>query len=200
MRKSNILVTVASVLLCIAASVTAETGRKVCSREVINAEWRFYKGEPSGSPEQSSYDDSQWDKVGLPHCFNLPWFIDEQVGFGGMGWYRKQFKLDEADTSRLIFLEFEGVFQHCWVYMNGTLVGEHKGGYTGFCIDITEAVVFNNSNNVLAVKVSAEWDATIAPRAGDHIFSGGIYRDVCIVTKDPLHIRNNGRLHASCVL
>ncbi len=163
------------------------------TKEFINSGWKFIKGDPAGSPEQISYDDSKWASISIPHCFNIPWFINDKVNFGGKGWYRKHFTVsDSIDTLDNVYIEFEGVFQHCWVYVNGKLVGEHKGGYTGFEFDITKEVKFKQQDNVLAVKVSGEWDATIAPRAGDHIFTAGIYRDVYLVTKFPVHVKYNG--------
>ena len=64
--------------------------------------------------------------------------------------------------------------------------GTHKGGYTGFSYDITRNL--QAGDNVIAVRLDASWNAQVAPRAGEHIFSGGIYRDVYIVVTDPLHV------------
>ena len=164
-----------------AAAVTDRT------REVFNTGWKYYSGTPSGTPQATSYNDSSWTGVNLPHCFNQPYNIATSVNFGGQGWYRKTFNVDSAVSSSRMFIEFEGVFLHCWVYVNGTLVGEHKGGYTGFSYDITPQIVFGGSN-VIAVRVSSDWDPQIAPRDGDNNFIGGIYRDVYLVTTNPLHV------------
>jgi beta-galactosidase len=40
----------------------------------------------------------------------------------------------------------------------------------------------------VAVQVNNNWNAQLAPRAGDHTFSGGLYRDVNMVVTDPLHV------------
>ena len=78
------------------------------------------------------------------------------------------------------------MFQVAELFVNGKRIGEHKGGYTGFTFDITDAV--KTGDNVVAVRVNNNWDARLAPRAGEHTFSGGIYRDVRLVVTDPVHV------------
>jgi hypothetical protein len=70
--------------------------------------------------------------------------------------------------------------------VNGKSIGRHLGGYTGFSFDVTGAVA--TGDNVVAVQLNNSWNAQLAPRGGDHQFSGGIYRDVNLVVTDPLHV------------
>jgi beta-galactosidase len=124
--------------------------------------------------------------VGLPHSASIPFFIDDSA-YVGWTWYRKHLTIDGAYSGKQVFVEFEAAFQHAWVYVNGTLVGEHKGGYTGFTYNVTPQVIFGQ-DNVIAVRLSNLWDAAIAPRAGDAWFHNGIYRDVSLVITNPLHV------------
>src|SRR4029077_5355236 len=101
-----------------------------------------------------------------------------------------------------VFLEFDGVFQVAEVFVNGERTGEHRGRSTGFAIDITEFI--QTSDNLVAVRVNNNWNPQLAPRAGEHIFSGGIYRDVYLLMTHPLRIgsqwidvREVSREHAS---
>jgi beta-galactosidase/beta-glucuronidase len=41
---------------------------------------------------------------------------------------------------------------------------------------------------VIAVRVNNLWNGQLNPRAGEHVFSGGIYRDVSLVTTAPIHV------------
>lgn len=41
---------------------------------------------------------------------------------------------------------------------------------------------------MIAVRVNNLWQATLAPRGGEHVFSGGIYRNVRLVKKHPVHL------------
>ena len=154
------------------------------SRANFNADWRFKLG-PSEGAQASSFDDAGWEQVGLPHSFSTPYFRAPAF-YTGDGWYRKTFTLAAIGSERRLSLEFEGAFQDAIVYVNGREVAHHRGGYTGFPVDITEAV--QPGRNVVAVKVNNEWNATLAPRAGEHVFSGGLYRDVWLVSTDAIHV------------
>ncbi|HEY8932275.1 MAG TPA: glycoside hydrolase family 2 TIM barrel-domain containing protein [Rariglobus sp.] len=155
----------------------------------INREWRFTLGDVKGA-EATDFDDGAWSAVGLPHSFSLPYFGSTSF-YTGYGWYRKTLDLPERLRGRRFFLEFEGVFQVAEIFLNGRKVGEHRGGYTGFSVDVTDAAK-PGATNVLAVRVNNLWDARLAPRAGEHVFSGGIYRDVFLVVKNPLHVAWQG--------
>ena len=155
----------------------------------INAGWKFTKGDVSGA-EATAFNDAAWSSVGLPHSASIPFFIDD-IAYIGWVWYRKHVTVDAQYSSRKVFIDFEAAFQHAWVYINGQLVGEHKGGYTGFTYDITPYILFGQ-DNVCAVRLSNLWDAAIAPRAGDAWFHAGLYRDVSLVITDQLHVARLG--------
>ncbi|HET9645162.1 MAG TPA: hypothetical protein VFP68_17810 [Burkholderiaceae bacterium] len=104
----------------------------------------------------------------------------------GHGWYRKHLDLPQSSRGKRITVEFDGVFQDAVVWVNGHEAGRHVGGYTGFSIDITPYA--KPGRNLLAVHVNNEWSARVAPRSGEHVFSGGIYRSVRLVTTDPVHV------------
>lgn len=72
------------------------------------------------------------------------------------------------------------------VFVNGVAVGRHRGGYTRFPVDITRAVP--PGKNVIVVRVNNKWNPTIAPRADEHVFSGGLYRDVWLTATDAVHV------------
>lgn len=54
-------------------------------------------------------------------------------------WYHRSFEVQKLETSRLL-LHFEAVDYSATVWVNGTFVGSHQGGFTPFEFDITEAV------------------------------------------------------------
>jgi beta-galactosidase len=155
----------------------------------MNQTWKFTKGD-NASYQAVGFDDNSWSSVGLPHSASIPFFINDSA-YVGWVWYRKHFSVDAAYSARRIFIDFEAAFQHAWVYINGQLVGEHKGGYTGFTYDITAQITFGQ-DNVCAVRLSNLWEAAIAPRAGDAWFHAGLYRDVSLVITDPLHVARLG--------
>ena len=157
---------------------------------MLNAGWSYHEGDLEGPEAVGLGDGEGWRPVDVPHSFIEPYWRVE-AHFGGVGWYHKQLTFDESQRGKRVHLEFEGAFQVATVYVNGQLAGEHKGGYTGFSFDITEHIKFGGSNT-LAVRVDATWNERIAPRTGDFVFIGGLYRDVYLVTTDPIHIPWHG--------
>ncbi len=72
-------------------------------------------------------------------------------------WYRTNFSLNEDFNDKRAILHFEAVDWQCSVWVNGTLMGEHTGGYNPFSFDITDVV--NDVENELVVKVYDPTDA-----------------------------------------
>jgi glycosyl hydrolase family 2 len=164
----------------------ASEGPGAHPRQIINFDpgWKFLIGDHPGA-QAVGYDDSQWQWITLPHSFSTPYW-GEPTFYAGYGWYRKQFTVPVSWAGKRIFLEFDGAFQDAVVYVNGIQIGEHKGGFTGFSMDITNAA--HSGDNLVAVQLNNIWNPEICPISGDHEFSGGIYRDVSLVVTDPLHV------------
>ncbi|WEA00643.1 glycoside hydrolase family 2 protein [Mucilaginibacter sp. SJ] len=160
------------------------SGRTVLN---FNRDWKFCLGDVAGA-QKKGIDDSKWESIGLPHSFSIPYFMSSDF-YVGYGWYRKHFHIGHISDNR-VSLDFEGVFQQAEVFVNGKDVGRHTGGYTGFNLDITNAL--KPGDNILSVRVNNVWKADVAPRAGEHTFSGGIYRDVRLVITAPVHFAPYG--------
>ena len=173
---------------------TIKIGANVASAREnnFNKGWKFYLGDNS-SASNRNFDDSQWSNVDLPHDFsifqNFTSSGEAESGFlpGGTGWYRKSFTLNADTAGKTFLLNFDGVYMHAYVYVNGNFVGEHHYGYTNFAFDITEYLTCDGATeNVVAVKAvnslpSSRW------------YSGsGIYRDVTLMVLDPVHVNLNG--------
>ncbi len=177
----------------------------------INRDWTFAYF-PAETPDPAcsaiSYDDRHWQAVAVPHTWStyettgdLHPFIrsaterDDTYWWYGWGWYRKHFRLAAEAAGKQVFLECDGVQKYSRFYLNGHFVGEHKGGYTSFSLDLTP-YIDRTGDNVLAVQVSNRRDdpfGTIPPAtAGNFDVYGGIYRDVRLVLTDPLHVPFQG--------
>jgi beta-galactosidase len=154
----------------------------------LNKTWKFIKQDVAVSQATAPSDPTGWSNINLPHSFDIPYWRVGGAMAPALGWYRKHVTIDQAvvDAKRRVFIEFEAAFQIANVYVNGQFAGQHKGGYTGFSFDITQYV--KPGDNVIAVFLDARWTDTLAPISGEHVFIGGIYRNVTLVITDPVHV------------
>ena len=66
--------------------------------------------------------------------------VGKKVGEKNKLWYRRTFTVPEAWKDKTILLHFGAVDWDCDVFVNGTLLGNHQGGYDPFWFDITDAL------------------------------------------------------------
>ena len=156
----------------------------------INDGWKFTKGSPFEA-QLTGCDDSSWETVNIPHTWNDKDADDETPGFyRGPVWYRKQLFVDKSQEGRQAVIYFEGANQEVRFYLNGQFIGEHKGGYTRFCFDITPHLRYGQKN-LFAIYVNNVYNPNIPPLSADFTFFGGIYRDVYLQFMNPVHIATN---------
>jgi len=194
--KSRVWPLLSLALLAIPASLRAQSApahdappADVRARYTINANWKFSYGE-SNLAWSPTVSDAAWESVSIPHSWNAHDVADDAPGYSrGIGWYRKELRLDSAMAGKRIFLYFEGANQVADVYVNGAFVGEHKGGYTGFAFDISDKVKFGDKGNanLIAVKVDNSQNPFIPPLSVGYALYGGIYRDVWVVATNRVH-------------
>jgi beta-galactosidase len=179
-------------------------------RLLLDFGWKFHLGNDWGiaqdlgkagtgsGPASASFGDRTWRTVNLPHDWAIEMPFDRAadgshgfhaVGHGfeknSVGWYRRTFDLPGEDAGKRLWLEFDGVFRDCTVFVNGWFVGHHESGYSSFRYDITD-VANPGGKNVIAVKV----DAT--QFEGWFYEGAGIYRHVWLVKTAPLAIAPDG--------
>ena len=162
------------------------------SREVIsfNDGWLFKKGPFATDVMKATAQwESKWTDVTIPHTWNAK---DMQVKtnsfYEGAAYYRKTYVIPETMKGKRLFLRFEGVGTCTEVYVNGYLVGTHKGGYSAFVCEIGEQVKYGESNEIV-VKADNTARPDVIP-VNHSLFGvyGGIYRPVSLVVTEPCHI------------
>lgn len=146
----------------------------------------------------ATFKPEDWKEVNLPHdwCVEGTFVNDKSIGSspavsgylpGGIGFYRKEFEIPEADKGKKISIEFDGIFRNSTVWVNGQLIGNHPSGYTPSNYDLTDVLRYGNEGkNVILVKVDAtEYE-------GWWYEGCGIYRHVWLNKTDKLHVDRFG--------
>ena len=154
--------------------------------------YNFSKAGGHKGPADPKFSDHDWKIVKLPHDWVSYEPFDKMQPYSqgykhrGDAWYRIQFQLEPKDREKQILLEFDGIASHSEIYINGTLAKRNYCGYTSFEVDITDFVTFGPQINTLAVKVNADiWE-------GWWYEGAGIYREVRLIKKSPVHIAYDG--------
>lgn len=153
----------------------------------INKNWAYLENDTKDIADALSKE--HWQPINLPHSWNSLDATDLVPGYRRNGsWYKKS--IDVSLNANLLYeLYFEGVNITSEVFVNGTKVGSHIGGYIGFTIDITNAL--KNGKNEIIVRADNSYDPEIIPsQKSDFFIFGGITRDVFLQTKPKIHLAN----------
>ena len=150
----------------------------------LNQDWKFIQ-QDAGLPESLPAD---WQTVQLPHSWNA---IDGQDGNGsydrGKYWYAKTFETPKQPLpGGKVFVEILAAGQQATVYVNGTEVTYHEGGYSTFRADIT-SLCKEEGENLLVVACSNEYKDSVYPQSADFTFYGGLYRGVNLISVPEAH-------------
>jgi beta-galactosidase len=171
-----------------AASAPAQKSRVILP---INRRWR-YSPKAIEAAHQREFDDSSFERVTIPHTnIRLPWHSFDDRAYEFVSTYRRHFRLPAGAHGRRIFVDFEGVMTASTVWLNGTRLGEYKGGYTPFSFEITDHIDWA-ADNVLTVDVDSTERPDIPPFGYeiDYLTFGGIYREVSLRLVSSTFIEN----------
>jgi hypothetical protein len=133
-----------------AADVSAENARPEYPRpQLVRKEWKSLNGTWEFAFDDENRGDSQGWSGGktLPDRILVPFTFESALSGIGKGkevhervWYRRTFDVPSTWKGRRVLLNFGAVDWTTRVYVNGTRVGAHTGGYTPFSCDITHAL------------------------------------------------------------
>lgn len=142
-----------------------------------NLNWYFCEGFAGDRVERASVEGME--PVHLPHqvktlTYNCFSHDDTQM----ISTYAKKFSLSEQEAARRTVVEFDGVMTYFDLYVNGQLVGSHKGGYSRSRFEISSCVRAGENTLYLMVDSNERNDIPPFGCVIDYLTFGGIYRDV----------------------
>ena len=165
--------------------------------------WRF-RGGPESVTELQDEPDATWATVSVPHTWNRAGYYKDApashintaqnvVTTQGVGWYKLIFTPPANVAGMESFLQFDAASRIATVWLNGTLLGTHRGGFSRFRLDSTAALK-PGQQNTLTVKVDntkpalGSSTADVLPLTGDFFVYGGLYRPVSLVFTRKTHL------------
>ena len=136
-----------------------------------------------------------WTDVLVPHTWNA---LDGQKGvagnpgvkggyYRGTCWYARGLDIPADWQGRRVFVRFEAASIVAKTYLNGELLGEHRGAFTAFCYELTPHLRFGGKNE-LRVQVDNSPQADVPPISGDFNMDGGLYRPAHLIVTDAVCI------------
>ncbi len=164
-------------------SVLREYPRPMLRRDSwqnLNGLWNY--AVTSGREEPASYD----GRILVPFSPETALSgVQRKILPGDVLWYRRTLPPVTLEKGRRLLLHFGAVDQHAWVYLNGTYIGEHHGGYLPFSCDLTDALnrpqeagadgVLRSCGNALTVRVVDRTDTSYHSRGKQKLQPSGMY-------------------------
>lgn len=178
----------ASILLaCLLGSICKAEAREVTP---FNNGWEFKKGPfPTDAMQTAARWNADWEQVNVPHTWNADDMQKKTNSFyAGVAYYRKHYVFPESLEGKRLFLRFEGVGACAEVYVNGYLVGTHKGAYSAFVCEIGSQVRLGEENEIVVKADNAVRPDVIPVNHALFGVYGGIYRPVWLIVTEPCNI------------
>ena len=204
-----------------------------CLNTKDGEEWKFcYVPGKTGGPQKSEfyakdYDDSSWGAIRVPLSWEMAGYgrpVYTNVGYpfeynppkalkshsstnesdnNAIGFYRRNFSIDDSWKDKRIFLHFDGVYSAAVVWVDGKYVGYTQGSNTDAEFDITAALdkaaddensimtgTDTDSQHQLSVRVYRWCDGSYL-EGQDAWHLSGIHRDVYLVAKPKVFVSDH---------
>jgi beta-galactosidase len=148
----------------------------------LDAGWLF--GPYATGAEQPGYDELGLQSATLPHTVTALSWSEWSPSSWESTWIYRLHLSGAALTAGRSFVDFQGVMTSATVYLNGTELGTHAGGYLPFSVELTNHLVAGD--NLLAVLVDGMLqdvppnDVAKGDSAIDFLQPAGIYRDAAL--------------------
>jgi beta-galactosidase len=160
----------------------------------LNQDWRFSRVDLSTDQTAAPTPDLAWETVNVPHTVRLePFNASGMRNFQGICWYEKHLEILPEWQGRTLHLVFQGAMQVADVWLNGTHLTTHYGGYLPFVLDISNSVnAGTGARNLLRLRLNNSDNPEVPPGKPqdqlDFVYFGGLYRSVELRVLHPLHI------------
>ncbi len=180
-----------AILLFIGTFINCNVQHNDLSRkQLFDLNWKFTLGNPPFA-SVIDFNDKDWRSLDLPHDWSKDQKLFKSTSdnktnpfTADTGWYRKQFEIPDLWLNKVILIDFEGIYDHCEIFVNGISVHDSGKENSSFQATLNPYLNFNG-NNVIAVHMAI-------PKQADGTWKtdSGIYKHVWLVVKDSAEFKN----------
>lgn len=159
---------------------------RATARALIEAE--------GGGRHTTGYNDSGWATKALPGVENVMPAYEDPAGaeiYQDGVWYRRTFVANSTWSGRYVKLAFQSVNYIADVWINGTWVGYHEGGYTPFAFNVGPYLNFGQTNTIAIRVDNPPWGSrtdTVPATVSDWMNYTGVVQDVYLEVSDKLNV------------
>lgn len=129
----------------------------------LNGEWRFRFDDEGQGGEAGWYNGLE-----APMMIRVPFTYESKASgigeesFHSRVWYEREFAVPGEQQNKRTILHFQAVDYRASVWVNGSYVGTHEGGYSAFSFDITRFLKAGGQN-LLSVEAE-DSESPVQPR------------------------------------
>lgn len=125
----------------------------------LDGEWNFsFDKDDIGINQAWMLKEDFSEKIIVPYVYQSILSGINKADLCDTVWYSRKFTLPKGWQGKKTLLHFGAVDYYCQVWINGSFAGEHTGGYSSFCLDITQYVDFDKDNKVTLRVVDHSYD------------------------------------------
>ncbi|SMF34172.1 beta-glucuronidase [Alteromonadaceae bacterium Bs31] len=147
----------------------------------------FMNRKPNNKSDRTEYDFDTSPTMKVPGDWNHQ--EDKFFYYEGTVWLKKSFDYSKKHKDNRVFVHFGATNYESHVYLNGTKLGYHEGGFTPFNFEVSQ--LLKAKDNFLIVKVDNKRRRDAVPTLNTDWWNyGGITRDVSLVETPATFIRD----------
>ena len=150
--------------------------------------WEFTEAFSEGFADGSG----EYRTVSLPHTVKeTPYNYFDEGEYQMISGYRRRLRLPEGCGDKKVFLRIGAAAHYAEIFLDGIKLGEHKGGYTAFSVDLSGRLS-EDKDSLLCVKVDSREQLNIPPFGYiiDYMTYGGLYRDAWLDIREKSYIED----------
>jgi len=146
----------------------------------------YENAKPKNESDLIQYDFDHSETLNVPGDWNTQ--KEKLLFYEGPVWYEKSFSYHRSEQTR-VFLHLSAANYFSRVYLNGTKLGEHEGGFTAFEFEVTSQL--RDGENFVVVEVNNARRPDGVPGARTDWWNyGGITRDVALLEVPETYIQD----------